>query len=192
MSKYKNSLPNNLLANLSTLYSTSFLTVYPSHEIDLRKAVNNPVGLTYYDVGKECREVRARQLYKELGYSTFDEYCKKRWNISGSYGYRLIKSSQVIENVANWQQNNREKSVSNWRENLPTSERQTRELAKLPADKQGLAGKKSVQRGEGQVRAKDVKAVVEEMLEPETPINSSCQGNQILQILELFESIFVK
>ena len=142
MSKYKNSLPNNLLANLSTLYSTSFLTVYPSHEIDLRKAVNNPVGLTYYDVGKECREVRARQLYKELGYSTFDEYCKQRWNISGNYGYRLIKSSQVIENVANWQQNNREKSVSSWRENLPTSERQTRKTGETASREAGQGWEK--------------------------------------------------
>ena len=46
---YKNSTSNNLLANLSSMYSTSFLTVYPVHEMNLRKAVTHPIPVRYFD-----------------------------------------------------------------------------------------------------------------------------------------------
>ena len=49
MSKYKIPNPNKLLANLSNIYSTSFLTVYPCHENGLKKIVNHDIPVRYFD-----------------------------------------------------------------------------------------------------------------------------------------------
>ena len=45
----KISISNNLLADLSSIYSASFLTVYPVHEMDLRKAVTYPIPVRYFN-----------------------------------------------------------------------------------------------------------------------------------------------
>ena len=131
----------------------------------------------FYKVGQAFIEICTRKLYKDLGYSTFDEYCKQRWNMSRHYAYRLIKSSEVIENVDNWQQNH---NLANGQQNLPTSESQTRELAKLPVEQQGEAWQKTVDSAsDGKITANHVKAVVNQMKDNN---NNSTDKAKALQI----------
>lgn len=45
--------------------------------------------------GAALKEINELRLYEEAGFSTFEAYCKERWNISRSYGYRLIQAHTV-------------------------------------------------------------------------------------------------
>lgn len=47
------------------------------------------------EIGEALIEIRERQLYRELGVSTFDEYLKKRWTMSRSRAYQLIDLALV-------------------------------------------------------------------------------------------------
>ena len=129
---------------------------------------------TFYKVGQAFIKIRDRKLYKELGYSRFEDYCKERWNMSRHYAYRLIKSSEVVENVANCQQN------------LPATESQTRELAKLPAQQQGEAWAKAVESSEdGKPTAKEVKEAVNEIKAPKQEIVSIVDNFQVGQLVQI-------
>jgi len=45
-------------------------------------------------------EIRDKGHYRDvLGYQTFEEYCRVKWDMSRFYAYRLIDSAMVIENV---------------------------------------------------------------------------------------------
>lgn len=60
-------------------------------------------------------------LYRERGYGTFEEYCQQRWGWSRDYGYKLIRSAEVIRAIG---------SVDNCLQ-LPSTESQARELVPL-------------------------------------------------------------
>ena len=139
---------------------------------------------TFYKVGQAFIEIRERKLYQDLGYSNFREYLKERWNMGKSQAYRLIESTNVVENVIEHQKN---KSVPNWGHNLPTTESQARELGKLPAQQQGEAWAKAVENSENnQPTAKDIKGIVSKLKAPieiETPIIDNFQVGQIVQII---------
>jgi len=81
-------------------------------------------------------EIRDKGLYRDvLGYQTFEEYCWVKWDMSRFYAYRLIDSAKVIENVDHGQQDLP----------APTSERQTRPLARLEPEQQKEAWQKAVE-----------------------------------------------
>jgi hypothetical protein len=45
---------------------------------------------TFVEVGLALLEIRGRGLFRELGFSTFTEYCRKRWNCTPSSSLRLF------------------------------------------------------------------------------------------------------
>jgi len=49
----------------------------------------------YFSAGYALEEIQKRKLYKCRDCKTFAEYCKKRFDISRSYGYRLIAYNRV-------------------------------------------------------------------------------------------------
>jgi hypothetical protein len=55
-----------------------------------------------------------------LGFETFEEYCKKRWDFASNYARRLIASAATVENI---------KSVPIG--TFPATEAQARSLAKI-------------------------------------------------------------
>ena len=55
-----------------------------------------------------------------LGFETFEEYCKKRWDFASNYARRLIASAATVENI---------KSVPIG--TFPATESQARSLAKI-------------------------------------------------------------
>jgi hypothetical protein len=70
---------------------------------------------TFYTVGNALAEIRESRLYR-ISYSTFEDYCRERWQMSRFYAHRLIDAAQVVENLLPMG-------------NVPNSERQARELA---------------------------------------------------------------
>ncbi len=55
-------------------------------------------------VGSALAEIREMKLYKQLGYNTFEHYCRERWSMVRRHADRLIKASAVVKNIANFQQ----------------------------------------------------------------------------------------
>ena len=54
---------------------------------------------TFYEVGAALLEIRDKRLYREH-FTTFEEYCRNRWDMSKTHANRLIGSAGVITNLA--------------------------------------------------------------------------------------------
>lgn len=118
----------------------------------LENVIKKNIG-AFYEVGRALMEIRDKGLYRDvLGFATFDEYCKSRWDLNRAYAYRLIGSAQVVD------------AVSPIGIQSPGNERQTRPLAKLEPDQQREAWQKAVETApEGKVTAAHVSKVVKEI-----------------------------
>jgi hypothetical protein len=123
----------------------------------LENVIKQNIG-AFYEVGRALMEIRDKGLYKDvLGYDTFEQYCKERWDFARRTAYQFIDSVKVVENVRNCAQ-------------TPVNESQTRPLARLEPDKQREAWQKAVETApEGKVTAAHVSKVVKEMTEQEPP-----------------------
>ncbi len=163
----------------------------------------------FYRVGEALLEIRDRQLYKEVGYSNFRDYCFERWNMKKSQAYRLIESAVVVNNLKSAPPSARfprhddgARSVPNWGQNsaiayqssdkpsgllMPASESVTRELGKAPHERQKEAWAMTVDRYGENPTAKQVKTVVAEMKNdnndyPDKAIIQNFEVGQVVQI----------
>jgi phage N-6-adenine-methyltransferase len=57
------------------------------------------VGLAYVAIGRELAEISEGRLYKQAGYSTFEDYCEKRWGWTRDNGYKYMRAAGVAANV---------------------------------------------------------------------------------------------
>jgi hypothetical protein len=114
---------------------------------------------TFVEVGHALMEIRDRGLYRDvLGYETFEQYCKERWEFNRAHAYRLIDSAKVIENVS---------PIGDIK---PTTESQARPLTKLEPQQQQVAWEKAVQTApDGKVTAAHVSKIVKGMTNQEPP-----------------------
>ena len=101
-------------------------------ETVIRKGVK-----TFVQVGVALKEIQDQQLYREK-HSTFDEYCKQRWEMSRSYAYRLIDSAKIAKELTTTTSENKmspmgDKSgkIGDNKSDSPKSERQVRPLRQL-------------------------------------------------------------
>ncbi|MDP8943095.1 MAG: hypothetical protein M3N16_03105, partial [Actinomycetota bacterium] len=74
----------------------------------------------YVEVGGALREIREERLYREQGFTAFDEYCRERWGFSRFHAHRLIQAARAAEMLPTG--------------NRPPNERQARELVPLASD----------------------------------------------------------
>src|SRR2546430_660234 len=51
----------------------------------------------YYYVGRALFEIRERNLYRDAGHKTFEEYVLVKWGMSRSYAFRNIQAFHVAE-----------------------------------------------------------------------------------------------
>lgn len=54
---------------------------------------------TFLAVGNALVRIRDEQLYLGGGYTSFDQYCRERWDMSGSHAYRLIDASETVREL---------------------------------------------------------------------------------------------
>jgi hypothetical protein len=78
---------------------------------------------TFIEVGNALLEIRDQRLYRGQGFSRFEDYCRKRWNMSRFYAHRLIEAAGVVGNLL---------PIGN----VPRNEAQARELVPLPPQQQ--------------------------------------------------------
>lgn len=123
--------------------------------LDELELVINKNMRAFYEIGTALKEIRDSRLYKNvLGYDTFEDYCRERWDMSRIHGHRLIESSQVYDNLL---------PTGNIH---PTSERQARPLTRLSPPLQIEAWTKVIDTApDGKVTAVHVSRVVCEFVE---------------------------
>lgn len=72
----------------------------------------------FYEAGQALKHIRDQKLYRSK-YSSFEDYCLSRWQISKPRAYQLISASQVVA------------ELSTKVDQLPQSEAQTRPLTAI-------------------------------------------------------------
>lgn len=54
---------------------------------------------TFMEVGKALASIRERRLYKDRGYTTFEEYCREEWGWSRVQAHRQIQAAKITETL---------------------------------------------------------------------------------------------
>src|SRR5690242_9885540 len=80
---------------------------------------------TFYEVGAALTTIRDQHLYR-VTHSTFEEYCRERWQMSRPRAYQLIDASDVHA------------SLSTIVDKLPATESQARELARIEPSERAI------------------------------------------------------
>jgi hypothetical protein len=103
---------------------------------------------TFVEVGHALLVIRDERLYRE-GYTTFEDYCRQRWDLSRPYAYQLMEASVVVENVS---------AVADI---VPANEAQARPLTTLPAEQQREVWREAVETAPASgITAKHVQATI--------------------------------
>ena len=100
---------------------------------------------TFLEVGEALLKIREGRLYREF-YATFEEYCRKRWQMGRRYACRLTAAAAVAKNLGPMG-------------HIPTHETQLRPLTSLPIEKQKEAWAEAV-RDQPNPTARQVRAAV--------------------------------
>ncbi len=101
---------------------------------------------SFFEVGNAMMQIRDGRLYRER-YSTWEEYCQKRWNFSGRYGHFQLAAMEKTVEIAG-----SNPTV------LPTNESQTRPIDKdFDSQTKGVIWNRSVAQAGGVPTAKIVK-----------------------------------
>jgi transposase-like protein len=103
---------------------------------------------TFVEVGRALLAIRDQHPYRE-GYTTFEDYCRQRWDLSRPYAYQLMDAYGVVENVS---------AIADV---VPMNEAQARPLASLLPEQQVEVWADVVKTApKGKVTAQHVKATV--------------------------------
>lgn len=128
------------------------LATHETKSLDFQEATIEKGRKTFVEVGKALAKIRDGKLYRET-HTTFEAYCKERWAWSRVRAHQLIESAEITE------------TLTTVNTTLPTTERQARPLAKLPAADQPAAWDRANELAEEEgksVTARHVEVAVEE------------------------------
>ena len=137
-------------ADAKDLSAQSTLTDAEALELSSLEATVERSLKAFWEIGQALRHIRDRRLYRQ-DFSTFEDYCTNRWEMSRRSAYQLIEAATVYENVRHGAQI------------LPANERQVRPLTALPSQEQPRAWAQAVSTApNGKLTAFHVAQVVEE------------------------------
>jgi hypothetical protein len=77
----------------------STLTIVENSRLNNLESMIEKGMKAFYEMGKALREIRDSKLYR-LEFSTFEEYCERKWNYKKSQCYQLIGASDVMDNLS--------------------------------------------------------------------------------------------
>jgi len=108
--------------------------------------------------GMALTVINEQRLYRVAGYTSFDVYCKEKWDMDDAYAYRLMAAAACVDML--------QKALSPIGETrFPTNESQVRPLTRLEPEKQVEAWKRVLEDYKGKpITAVEVEAVVDNML----------------------------
>lgn len=122
---------------------------------------------TFVEVGEALQEILNSKLYRQ-DYSTFEEYCRKRWGWGKSYSYNLIDAARVV------------KELPTKTSTIVDTESKARELSKVPEEERAEVVAAAVETAEAEDRpmtARDIREAAEhvESTPPSKPPSSPPQ-----------------
>lgn len=126
---------------LQTALDDSEITDLRSCEATIQRGL-----ATFYEVGAALLSIRVARLYRAT-HTTFEGYCRERWQISRPQAYRLIEAASIAENL------------SPMGDIAPTSERQIRPLARLEPAGQRAVWEQAIAEANGQPTAGQVEKI---------------------------------
>lgn len=137
---------------------------------DCENAIEDSMG-AFYEIGHRLRIIKVKKLYR-ASHRSFTEYCSEQWGFGIHYANRLMKGSEVVDNL---------KTVPIGTVSLPGSEAACRPLTDLETSKQIQVGrivKESV--GDREPTAIDFEKAKKQVVESgknhkEPPIESSAK-----------------
>lgn len=163
------------------------------------------IGTAVYNIGKCMTAMKERQLYRELGYDTFEEYCEQKYKLKRSQAakyisvYQNLDESYILENqgagiqklymLSQISEEDRE-SISEAPEELSVKELQA-EIDKLREEREGIQmqlfdmqekEKTAEEKLEEEVQ-KRVNELLEEKVQEET-LSASTRINELQKKLE--------
>lgn len=110
---------------------------------------------SFIDVGCSLIAIKADRKYRHVGYGTFEDYCRDRWNISRSRASRLVNAATIAQELVEVL------PVGNIATPSPQTERQVRPLSAVPADERADVWAEAVEAAGGdQPTAKQVEQAV--------------------------------
>lgn len=118
---------------------------------------------TFIQVGQALMLIRDERLYREKGYERFEDYCQEVWGWKRGYANYQIQAAKVAITLSDGHPGDQ----------MPTTERQARELARLEPKEQHEAWQRAIDTApNGKITAAHIQSVVDDMLgkddEPET------------------------
>ena len=154
-----------------------------------------------FDGARALRELRDRRLYRST-HSSFEEYCQERFGYKRRHSYQLIDAANVVDNLlavekddkmcANGAHNetvNLSTSSREWFSEetsskrpqiiLPTSERQVRDIAKLPPVQQREVWQQAVEVSGGKVPSGRIVKDIVQRIRERTPVPNPYQVREI-------------
>jgi hypothetical protein len=106
----------------------------------------------FFEVGRALMEINRNRLYRAR-YGTFEEYCRKRWDMSRIHAFRLLKAAEVRQALL---------PIGNTQ--LPENEAQIRPLTLLSPKKALSTWQKVLEKaGTSKITARLVRLTVEEV-----------------------------
>lgn len=114
----------------------------------------------WVEMGAHYAAIRDKELYRtELGYGTFDDYCRERWRKSAETVRLIMRGAEVFQNLS---------SAPKIFGALPENVEQARPLASLPPAQQREAWQRAVETApDGKVTGAHVKRIADEYRAPE-------------------------
>ena len=89
---------------------------------------------SFVEVGRSLMTIRDKRLYRPA-YSSFEAYCRNKWDLSRPYAYKLIAGSRVVDEL----------SAEDEIAILPENANQVRKLSPLSKDERITAWKKVIE-----------------------------------------------
>ena len=128
-----------------------------------------------FEIGGLLSVVRDRKLYR-LEFDTFAQYCEAVFGYSKSHCNRLIAAFEVYQNLRD---NFDTHGCQNKKAILPSSERQIRDLAKLPWQEQSEAWSEALELTHGKPTAKLISKIAKEKIMIRTREEADCMIEDI-------------
>ena len=146
----------------------SLLTITESNRLQTLESQMEQDQAAFVRYGNALLEIRDSRLYRQT-HSTFEDYCRQRWQMERNYANKLIRSAEVANNLGTIVP-------------TPTHESQVRPLTSLEPEQQREVWKKAVDTApDGKVTAVHVERVKTEAIKSWTaPVQSdeSDQGSE--------------
>ena len=160
-----------------------------------------------FDGARALRELRDRRLYRST-HSSFEEYCQERFGYKRRHSYQLIDAANVVDNLlavekddkmcaigAHNETVNLSTSSREWLSEetsskrpqiiLPTSERQVRDIAKLPPVQQREVWQQAVEEAGGKVPSGRIVKDIVQRIRERTPVPNPYHVGEICQLIPL-------